>query len=126
MRGAEHEDHAFAARGKIVTLVIGLIGVAFALHQTPLIFWFMLFAWSGLGAAFGPVLLCALWYPRTTLRGAIAGMLGGFLTTVGWVLWLKPLAWDLLEVIPGFAVGLFLTVWFSRQPARNVALESEK
>jgi len=98
---------------------LGAIGVAFALHQTPLIFWFVLFAWSGLGAAFGPVLLCGLWYPKTTLRGAIAGMLGGFLTTVGWVLWLKPLAWNLLEVIPGFAVGLLLTVFFSRRPGRS-------
>jgi sodium/proline symporter len=77
----------------------------------------VLFAWSGLGAAFGPVLLCALWYPRTNLRGAVAGMLGGFLTTVAWVLWLKPLFHDLLEVIPGFIVGLFLTVYFSRRPA---------
>lgn len=25
---------------------------------TPVIFWFLLFAWSGLGAAFGPVILC--------------------------------------------------------------------
>lgn len=120
MRGAALDDRAFAARGKVVTLVIGLIGIAFALHQTPLVFWFVLFAWSGLGAAFGPVLLCALWYPRTTLAGAVAGMLGGFLTTVAWVLWLKPLAWDLLEVIPGFGVGLLLTVAVShRRPAAS-------
>lgn len=116
VRGARLDDRAFASRGKIVTLIIGLIGIAFALNQTPLIFWFVLFAWSGLGAAFGPVLLCALWYPRTNLRGAVAGMLGGFLTTVAWVLWLKPLAYDLLEVIPGFIVGLLLTVLFSRRP----------
>ena len=115
IRGSNLDDRAFAARGKIVTLVIGLIGIAFALNQTPLIFWFVLFAWSGLGAAFGPVLICALWYPRTTLAGAVAGMLGGFLTTVAWVLWIKPLAWDLLEVIPGFVVGLLLTVLVSRR-----------
>jgi len=116
IRGTRLNDRALANRGKIVTLLIGLIGIGFALHQTPVIFWFVLFAWSGLGAAFGPVLLCALWYPRTTLRGAVAGMLGGFLTTVAWVLWIKPLAWDLLEVIPGFLAGLALTVWFSRLP----------
>ncbi|MGD8927899.1 MAG: hypothetical protein PVI22_02945, partial [Lysobacterales bacterium] len=75
-----------------------------------------LFAWSGLGAAFGPVLLCALWYPATNLRGAIAGMLGGFLTTVAWVLWIKPLTFDLLEVIPGFAVGFAMTILFSHWP----------
>jgi sodium/proline symporter len=115
IRGTKLSDHALANRGKIVTLLIGLIGIGFALHQTPLIFWFVLFAWSGLGAAFGPVLLCALWYPRTTLRGAVAGMLGGFLTTVAWVLWLKPLFFNLLEVIPGFLVGLLLTIAFSRR-----------
>ena len=106
----ELSDRALAQRGKLVTLIIGIIGVAFALHQTPLIFWFVLFAWSGLGAAFGPVLLCALWYPKTNLAGAIAGMLGGFITTIVWVLWLKPYFYDLLEVIPGFFVGLVLTI----------------
>jgi sodium/proline symporter len=121
IRGTKLSDHALARRGKIVTLLIGLVGIGFALHQTPLIFWFVLFAWSGLGAAFGPVLLCALWYPKTTLRGAVAGMLGGFLTTVIWVLWLKPLCFDLLEVIPGFLVGLVLTIAFSRLPGNSKA-----
>ena len=110
IRGSSLADRTLANRGKLFTLIIGLIGVAFALNQTPLIFWFVLFAWSGLGAAFGPVLLCALWYPRTNLAGAVAGMLGGFLTTVIWVLVFKPYFYDLLEVIPGFAVGLALTV----------------
>jgi sodium/proline symporter len=126
IRGTTLSDHALANRGKIVTLLIGLIGVGFALHQTPLIFWFVLFAWSGLGAAFGPVLLCALWYQRTTLKGAVAGMLGGFLTTVVWVLWLKPLFFDLLEVIPGFLAGLVLTIAFSRQRLDNKATGESK
>ncbi len=112
-------DRALSNRGKVVTLIIGIIGIAFALHQTPLIFWFVLFAWSGLGAAFGPVLLCGLWYPRTNLAGAIAGMLGGFITTVAWVLWLKPYFHDLLEIIPGFTIGLVLTIVISNLTARQ-------
>jgi sodium/proline symporter len=113
IRGSTKSDRVLANYGKWLTLVIGLVGVAFALHQTPLVFWFVLFAWSGLGAAFGPVLLCALWYPKTNLRGAIAGMTGGFATTVTWVLFLKPVTYDLLEIIPGFIVGLVLTVGIS-------------
>lgn len=116
IRGSGLSDRALAQRGKVLTVAFGIIGVIFALHQTPLVFWFVLFSWSGLGAAFGPVLLCMLWYRATDLRGAVAGMLGGFLTTVAWVLWVKPLAYDLLEVIPGFLVGLVLTVAFSRRP----------
>jgi sodium/proline symporter len=103
-------DRELAKTGKFVTLVIGMIGIMFALKQSPLIFWFVLFAWSGLGAAFGPVLLCGLWYKKTNLWGALAGMLGGFLTTMAWVLWMKPLTYDLLEIIPGFVVGLVLTI----------------
>jgi len=118
IRGSKLSDRALANRGKLVTVVIGVIGIAFALHQTPLIFWFVLFAWSGLGAAFGPVLLCAFWYPGTTLAGAVAGMLGGFITTVVWVLWLKPGFYDLLEVIPGFIVGLALTIIISKVTKR--------
>jgi sodium/proline symporter len=110
IRQSTLSDRDLAQRGKLVTLIIGIIGVAFALNQTPLIFWFVLFAWSGLGAAFGPVLLCGMWYPRTNLAGAIAGMLGGFTTTVVWVLWLKTYFFGLLEIIPGFIVGLLLTI----------------
>jgi len=110
IRGSSMGDRALAQRGKLFTLIIGVVGVVFALNQTPLIFWFVLFAWSGLGAAFGPVLLCGLWYPRTNLAGAVAGMLAGIITTVVWVLWLKNFFYDLLEVIPGFFVGLLVTV----------------
>jgi len=123
IRRSALSDRDLAHRGKWVTLVIGLIGVAFALNQTPLIFWFVLFAWSGLGATFGPVLLCGLWYRPTNLAGAVAGMLGGFITTVVWVLWLKAHFLGLLEAIPGFLIGLVLTIavshWTGGDPSTD-------
>ena len=114
IRGSVKTDAQLARIGKIVTLVIGAVGVIFALNGSPLIFWFVIFSWSGLGAAFGPPMLCALWYPRTTLRGAIIGMVGGFLTTIFWVLVMKPLTYDLLEIIPGFIVGMTLILLFRK------------
>jgi Na+/proline symporter len=45
-------------------------------------------------------------------------MLGGFITTVVWVLWLNPGFYDLLEVIPGFIVGLALTIIISKVTKR--------
>ena len=111
--GSTKSDKTLATYGKVLTLVIGAAGIAFAAVESPLIFWFVLFAWSGLGAAFGPVILCALYYPRTTLSGAIAGVLGGFLTTVVWVLVFKERTYDLYEMIPGFFTGLLLTIGVS-------------
>ena len=125
IRRSAKTDAQLARTGKWFTLIIGIIGVVFALHQTPVIFWFVLFAWSGLGAAFGPPVLCLLWVPGTTRGGVIAGMVGGFLTTMAWVLWFKPLAYDLLEIVPGFIVGLLLTLGVSRwQLSRSPSLSS--
>jgi len=99
--------------GKAVTVVLGAAGVALALGEVRLIFWFVLFAWSGLACAFTPVVLCALFWQRTTRAGAIAGMLTGFIVTVVWVLAFKSAFHDLYEMIPGFLAGLIATVGVS-------------
>ena len=112
--GSDKSDQQLAAYGKIVTVIIGVIGIAFAIPEAQFIFWFVLFAWSGLGAAFGPALLGLLYYKKITREGIIAGMLGGFLTSVVWVLVFKEQTYDLYEAIPGFAAGFLLTWTVSR------------
>lgn len=99
-----------ALLGKAVTVVIGGVAIALALTEQRMIFWFVLFAWSGIAAAFTPVVLCSLFWKRTTRAGAIAGMVGGFAATVLWVVFLKERFWDLYEMIPGFAAGFACTV----------------
>jgi sodium/proline symporter len=108
--GSKKSDHVLAGYGKIVTILIGLLAIAFAIPEAKFIFWFVLFAWSGLGAAFGPVIVCLLYYKKTTRQGVVAGMLGGFLTSVVWVLALKEQTYDLYEAVPGFIVGMVMTI----------------
>ncbi len=103
-------DQSLAKIGKVVTVVIGFLGIALAIEEPPVLFWFILFAWSGLGAAFGPVIICMLYYKRITLQGAAAGMLCGFLVTVIWIWKFKSKTYDLYEMIPGFLVGL-VVIW---------------
>ena len=112
--GSNKSDRELTDYGKVVTLLIGAIGIVFAAVEAKFIFWFVLFAWAGLGAAFGPVILGLLYYRRITREGVIAGMLGGFLTTVVWLLVFKEQYHDLFEAIPGFAVGFLLTWGVSR------------
>ena len=118
--GSEKSDKTLAAYGKAVTIVIGIIAVLVALFmaENKLIFWFVLFSWSGLGAAFGPVVLALLLDKRTTGAGVAAGMLGGFLTSVIWVQFFKDAAYGLYEAIPGFIVGALATVIVSRLPLK--------
>jgi sodium/proline symporter len=96
------------ARG--VTVVIGLVGLVVALTEPASIFYFVLFAWSGIACAFTPVVLCSLFWKRTTKLGAIAGMIGGFVVTVVWTIWFKERFYDLYEMIPGFIAGFVCTI----------------
>jgi len=99
--------------GRATTAVVGFGALALALQEVRIVFWFVLFAWSGIGSAFGPVVLCSLFWKRTTRAGVIAGMLAGFLATVLWVLLFKESFYDLYEMIPGFAAGFAATIGVS-------------
>jgi Na+/proline symporter len=66
------------------------------------------------------VALCALYWRRTTLPGAIWGMTAGFTTSIVWVLFLKEHVYGLYEMLPGVAAGLITTIAvsaFTRPPA---------
>jgi len=99
--------------GKLTTVVIGAGAIIMALAEVRMVFWFVLFAWSGLACAFAPVVLCSLFWKRTTKAGAIAGMIGGFVTTVAWVVFFKEGFYDLYEMLPGFAAGFLFTIGVS-------------
>ena len=47
-------------------------------------------------------------------------MLGGFIATVTWVLVFKSHFYDLSEIIPGFLVGLVLTIVVSNATSKRV------
>lgn len=114
--------------GKGVTVVIGVLAIAMALTGARVIFWFVLFAWSGIACAFTPVVLCALFWKRTTRAGAVAGMITGFLATIIWVVAFKQVFYDLYEMVPGLGLGLAATVLVSlvTQPPEGAAEERDE
>jgi sodium/proline symporter len=108
--GSTASERQLALLGKGVTVVIGAVGLLVALLEVRVIFDFVLFAWSGIACAFTPVVLCSLFWKRTTKAGAVAGMAAGFLMTVVWVRAFKADFYDLYEMIPGFAAGLLVCI----------------
>ena len=90
-------------------IVLALISVAFALTENRVIFNFVLYAWSALGAAFGPVIILGLMWKGANKSGAIAGMLTGAIVTVVWknVAVLKNAVY---ELVPAFILA-FVAVW---------------
>ncbi|TFH63926.1 MAG: sodium/proline symporter, partial [Gemmatimonadales bacterium] len=120
-------DRRLSVYGKLTTVVIGAGAVVMALAEVRMVFWFVLFAWSGLACAFTPVVLCSLFWKGTTRAGAIAGMIGGFVTTVAWVVFFKDGFYDLYEMLPGFAAGFLFTIGVSlfTEPPEGAAEELE-
>ncbi len=113
-----------AARGKSITqkklvflsrLVVVFLVIAslvFGLLAKKLVFWLVLFAWGGLGASFGPPLLLALYWKRTTMPGVAAGFISGTTVTIVWHL-VSSLKNIIYELVPAFFVSALLTIVIS-------------
>lgn len=103
---------------RMVVVVLVILALLLGLMAEQLVFWLVLFAWAGLGAAFGPTSILALYWKKTTKAGMISGMLSGAITVIVWtrVAWLSELMY---ELIPGFVVSFLVTClvsMFTRAP----------
>lgn len=84
--GKAQDDRRSLLLGRATVVLVGLAGILVALRGESLVFWFVLFAWSGLGACFAPLMLMALGRDLVNRYGALAGMLTGLGVTVMWKL----------------------------------------
>lgn len=85
-------------------------------------------AWGGFGSAFGPVIILSLFWKRTTYKGAIAGVVGGAVTDVLWLVFLTEKT-GIFEILPGFIMGLICCIavsLFDKAPSAEAAAIFEK
>ena len=94
---------------RITLLVMAVLGLLLALNPESSIFGLVSFAWSGFGGTFGPLIILALYWKRTTAPGAIAGLICGGITDVVWH-YLHGGIFDVYEILPAFIVCLIVTV----------------
>lgn len=99
---------------RIATIAVGVVAFVLALSAQQLVYDLVLYAWGGLGAAFGPPLLFCLWSRRVTKSGVMAGMLTGAITVVVWKN-VAVLSGFVYELVPGFILST-LVVWAMRGP----------
>ncbi len=78
------DDKKVLRLSRIAIVVIAIIAYVIALDPDSSIMGLVSDAWAGLGAAFGPLVLMSLFWKRTNLPGAIAGLVSGALTVIIW------------------------------------------
>ncbi len=110
---------------RVTLIVVFLIGILVAADENSVIFFVVSYAWAGLGASFGPLTLCCLYWRRTTMQGAIAGMVAGTATVLIWHNLLAPLGgiFGIYELLPAFIVSLLAIIVVSKltpEPAPEV------
>ena len=96
--------------GRIIIILISV--VAFIIASNPECGGIMALvscAWGAFGAAFGPVILLALFWKRFNYNGALAGIIIGFAADIFWYLKLSKCT-GIYEIVPGFLAGLIVAV----------------
>lgn len=91
-------DQKYLLLSKIIMVIISIIAVKIATNPKTILH-AVGFAWSGLGAAFGPTILCSLYWRRMNLPAAISGVVVGMLAVIGIQLFLNH-----PDLLPGFVI----------------------
>ena len=116
---------------RISVIIIAIIAVFIARNPDSSVFNIVSFAWAGFGAAFGPVVLFSLFWRRSNMYGALAGMVSGGVMVFVWKYLIRPLGgvWDIYELLPAFIVASIFIVIVSlltEKPSEEITKEFDE
>ncbi|MCQ2519988.1 MAG: sodium/proline symporter [Lachnospiraceae bacterium] len=116
---------------RATVLFISVLGIIIAWNPDSSVFRIVSFAWAGFGAAFGPIVLLALFWKRSNLAGAISGMVAGGIMVFVWKFVIAPVGGvlSIYELLPAFIIALIVNVVVSlctKAPSEDIVKEFEE
>lgn len=99
--------------GRLAVVSIAVIALLISLDPKSNVLGLVSYAWAGFGAAFGPIILLALYWKNYNKFGAIASIIVGAITVIVWKN-LEGGLFDLYEIVPGFIFALVSGVIVSK------------
>lgn len=121
------KDKELVLISRIAVVVVAFIAFLIALNPDSSVLGLVSYAWAGLGASFGPVVLISIYWKRMTRNSAIAGMVVGGLTVIVW----KQLSggiFDVYEILPAFilaSITIFAVSLLGKKPSKEIEEEFE-
>lgn len=82
--------------GRMATIVVAVLATIIAWNPDSSVMKLVSDAWAGLGAAFGPLVVMSLFWKRTNLPGAVAGLVSGAAVVI---------IWDYIPLMGGQTIG---------------------
>ena len=78
------EDKKVLWISRVTVVVVAVIAIVIAWDPNSSIMNLVSDAWAGLGCAFGPLVVCSLFWRRTNIAGALAGIITGGVFVILW------------------------------------------
>lgn len=119
----EATDKELVLVGRISVIIIAVVALLIGQDPDSKVLSLVSYAWAGLGAAFGPVVLFSVLWRETSRNGALAGMVAGAVTVVVW----KQLSggwFDVYELLPGFVISSLAIYLVSKMDKGNQEAEA--
>ena len=98
--------------GRLLLVAIGVVAMAIAMYKPDSILELVAYAFGGMGAAFGPCIILALYWRRFNYWGAVSGVVAGTVVSSIWGFASGGPGgvWDVMVGTPGFAAGFAASV----------------
>lgn len=122
------KDRELVWVSRLAVILVAVFAYIIALNPNNSVLELVSYAWAGFGSTFGPLILISLFWKRMTLKGAIAGIIIGGITTIIWK-HLNSGIFDLYEIVPGFllsSIFIFVVSLLDKKPIKTVMDEFEK
>lgn len=97
-------DRTLLRVSQVAVVLMAFVAGGIAMDPNSRVLALVAYAWAGLGATLGPVVMFALFWKRTTRYGAIAGLVAGGVTVILWGA-LDGGLFDIYELLPGFVAA---------------------
>lgn len=100
---------------KASIIISAFTGLLIAWQKNSTIMSLVKYAWSGLGASFGPAILLSLYCNKINKWGIISAILTGFVTSISWVIlnhYIMKI--EIYSILPAFILSIisyYITTW---------------
>ncbi|MBS0605442.1 MAG: sodium/proline symporter [Verrucomicrobia bacterium] len=94
-------------------VIVALVAYFIAFCDISSIYSLVLYAWSGLGSSFGPLLLLSLYWKNVNKYGAWSGILGGGIIAGAWPYFNHFFSISIPSMLPGFSISFLLIIFVS-------------
>lgn len=106
------EEKRMLFLNRILTLAVGLVGFLLAITMKETVYGLVSYAWSGIGASFGPAIVLLIFWKKLSRAGVFASLITGTLSAVIWKTWLvEPTG--ISERLASYLLAFLMAVLFS-------------